>query len=112
MLMKTLMLSSVLAFGTLAVPAGADDGIRIVVRGGGHHGDHHGGPYYLHSRPYDRSYAAHRYRHYERPYAGYLWTHHRYLRHSLPDHRRSQGHDRGQGPGRGRGGARRYVQAA
>ena len=111
MWMKTLMLSSVLALGTLAVPAGADDGIRIVVRGGGHHGDHHGRPYYRHGRPYDRSYATHRYRHYVRPTAGYLWTHHRYLRHSLPDYARGRGHDRDQGPGHRRDGPRRYVHA-
>lgn len=85
MWIKTLMLSSALALGWLALPASADDGVRIVVaRGGGHHavGRHsdarHG--YRPGSRHYDSSYAAHRYRHYVRPYVGYLWTHHRYLR--------------------------------
>ncbi len=75
MWMKTLLFSGALALGSLAVPASADDGIRIVVSGGGHYGDHYG--------RYDRFYVAHRYRHYVRPFrpfSGYRWTqHHRYV---------------------------------
>jgi hypothetical protein len=69
MWIKTLLLSAVLAVGAVAVPASADDGVRITVHKVG-----------VSHRGYDASYAAHRYRHYVRPYMGYLWTHQLYLR--------------------------------
>ncbi len=123
MCIKTLLLSSALALGSLALPASADDGVRFVVRHDGHHADgrhadgrhadgrHAGGRhagrrhadawhgYWRGSRHDDRSYAAHRYRHYVRPYLGYLWTHHRYLSAYAQGHATAPGH----GHGRDRG---------